>query len=134
MMRYIGMGKVYSSEECKSGLQSILKKYSKGSHSGHWAVFDKGAYVGKALLLPWDNAVDFELGYGVFPEFQKMGYGLAIGQKMLDLAILDGHEHLIATVHRKNKGSIKILKRLGFKYKKKARKYGRVKDLYEWKI
>lgn len=133
MMKYIGDGKIYSEKECIEALPKIIKRYKTGTHHGHWAVFDDAKYIGKALLLPWDNSIDFELGYGVFPEYWGRGYGFLIAQHMLNLAIEDGHKNLVATVHRKNKASIKILKKLGFKYKKIAKKYGRRKDLYEWK-
>ncbi len=132
-MIYIGDGKIYSEEECNQAVVKVVSRYKEDTHLGHWAVYDGTKYIGKALLLPWDNSIDFELGYGVFPEYWGNGYGFQMAKQMLEMAIKDGHEKLVATVHRKNKASIRILKKLGFKYKKIVRKNGRRKDLYEWK-
>ena len=135
MMRYIGEGKTFSEEECKRVLGTILNAYSNESNTGHWAIKNElNEYIGKALLLPWDNGIDYEIGYAVFPAFQSKGLGMELAQKVLELAKQDGHKQLIATVHRKNKKSIRILKRLGFKFVRVLKKYGRRKDLYRLKI
>ena len=132
-MRYIGDGQTYKEKQVKQTLLNVLTRYKEGTHQGHWAVHnEKEEYIGKVLLLPWDNKVDFEIGYIVLPEHWGKGYGLEMAKMIFDLAKQEGHEKLIATVHRRNKASIKIMKKLGFKFKKVAKKERRRKDLYSW--
>ncbi|NND78226.1 MAG: GNAT family N-acetyltransferase [Flavobacteriales bacterium] len=134
VMRYIRDGKPYSVENIDNTLSKVIKNYRSGTQQGHWAVYNESKeYIGKALLLPWDNKIDFEIGYIVLPRFWGKGYGKQMAKKIFDKAREDGHEKLIATVHRKNKASIRILKDLGFKFKKVVKKEGRRKDLYKWR-
>ena len=82
-------------------------------------------------LFYWDNDPRCELGYALLPKYWGKGFGTELSKGILKYAREQNKlNELVATVHRKNKASIKILKCCGFQFKRVVRKHGRQKDLY----
>jgi len=109
----------------------FLKSY-KEQGFGFYAVILKasGEFIGTAGLVDRDGLDHVDIGYGFLPEFRGKGYAYEATSAIYDY----GYEVLkldkiIAIVNPDNKGSIKLLEKLGLVFEKMVRLPDEDKDI-----
>jgi RimJ/RimL family protein N-acetyltransferase len=83
---------------------------------GPWALEDKrtGNFAGFCgLWFPegWD---DIEIGYGIAPEFRRLGYAVEAAKRVRDHGYRDkGFKRLVSYISPENKPSLRVAEKLG---------------------
>lgn len=95
--------------------EALIKEadYTKGSQ---FAIIRKEDHVliGDLYLLIENHHA--WIGYTIAPEYARKGYAYEIVEKMIEWLLQNGRLEIYAGVSEKNKASIKLLEKLGFKY------------------
>lgn len=83
---------------------------------------EKGEPIGICGLVKRDSLPDADIGYAFLPAFWRRGYALeattAIKQHALTVL---GHQQLLAIVNPENVSSIRVLEKIGLKFKRMMR-------------
>ena len=81
-----------------------------------------GESIGICGLVKRESLPDADIGYAFRPAYWRQGYALeattAIKQHAFSVL---GHEHLLAIVNPDNASSIRVLEKIGFKFKRMVR-------------
>lgn len=101
------------------GLEAYIRCQYSFYEYGIWGLEEKksGALIGIAGVdgLAGEGLEGLELGYEVFANWQKQGYGLEACRAIIQLVKEKWpHEMLFARMQRENLPSLRLLKRLGF--------------------
>ena len=105
-------------DEERKYLREYIDNQYKYYEYGIWALVDKksGALIGRAGLSLREGFHNLELGFVIGKKYQRQGYGYEACSKIIDYAFNELSENkLMALCHRKNKASLGLLKKLGFK-------------------
>ncbi len=103
---------------------------------GVWVVEDKesGKIIGRAGISNRAGYEEAELGYGFAPSARHRGYATEVCGAILSYAHEElGMDTINAFTLHDNADSVKLLKRLGFKYVSKKDLSGVQYDLYRWR-
>ena len=93
------------------GLAFILSRY--------WARRHRSVSVGRSSAI---RSLDIDLGFAYLPEYLGKGYALEAAQATLDYVKLKlAVSRIVAITMAENVRSIRLLKKLGFRYEKDAR-------------
>jgi RimJ/RimL family protein N-acetyltransferase len=109
----------------------FLKSYDEKGF-GFYAVILKasGEFIGSAGLVDRDGLDHVDIGYGLLPEFRAKGYAFEATKAVYDYGYEVLHlNKIIAIVNPNNKGSIKLLKKLGLNFEKMVRLPDEDKDI-----
>jgi len=104
-------------------ISNFNNKYGNIPGAGFWAVIlkDGETFVGWIFIKPFkeDRVNDLEIGYRLFPQYWNKGYCTEISTSLIKNTFAGGFtDRLVATVNPKNKASIRVLMKIGFKYTK----------------
>jgi RimJ/RimL family protein N-acetyltransferase len=97
----------------KSSFQDSLRH-------GHWNQLgiylkDTNELIGDLGIHPFEEK-QTELGFTISPSFQQKGYGVEAVSRVVRYLFLENNFYrIIARTHPENKGSINLLKKLGFR-------------------
>ena len=133
VMQFIADGMPWSAEDIAAEFQRVLSREPVPPLLGRVAVVlrENGAVVGWGLLDQWEDLALHEVGFGLLPTFHGKGLGLELATSLVDHYRADCVQNpLVATVHRENQPSVRILHKLGFQKVGIARREARTKDLY----
>lgn len=86
------------------------------------ALKESGEPVGICGLVRRDSLPDADLGYAFLPAYWRQGYALeaTAAIKRYAFAVL-GHRQLLAIVNPENASSIRVLEKIGLKFKRMVR-------------
>ena len=86
--------------------------------------------IGTVGLIDREGIEGIEIGYGMLPAFRGKGYALEAAQAIFSYAQNTlGIEKIVAIVNPNNKGSIRLLEKLGLRYEKMVRLPEETKDI-----
>jgi RimJ/RimL family protein N-acetyltransferase len=125
VMRFI-TGAPSTREETLAGLDKHLKRWEEHGF-GQWVLNFKG----EAALLGWcgldflDTTTEIEVGYGLAQEY----WGLGIATEAAEASLRFGFEQLnleriVAVAYPQNRGSWRVMEKLGMKYVREGFYYG----------
>lgn len=114
---YITKGPVSSYEKNGFGLELVTLK-------------ETGESIGMCGLIKRETLEDVDIGYAFLPKFWSKGYGvesalgvLKYGQKV------KGLKRIVAITLEENKGSVRVLERIGLKFEKMVKLEGDNEEL-----
>ncbi|WP_225742769.1 GNAT family N-acetyltransferase [Marinilactibacillus sp. Marseille-P9653] len=133
VVRYIGIGEVYTREQTKAALGRMFKLYEKNQYMGLKVLElkDRGTPIGQAGFLPQTvEGVDYmEIGYWIAEEHWRNGYATEIATALRTFGEQQLHlDEIISLVQVGNKGSRKVAEENGMQIKKTVNLKG--KDVY----
>jgi RimJ/RimL family protein N-acetyltransferase len=119
IMRYIGNGRLRSSEETRDMIAKVQTRWAEHGFSW-WAVSltATGDQIGSACLqhLENDPSKPLEIGWRLRPAFRGMGYATEAGQAAIDTAFgRGGVDYIMAVTHPENIPSQRVMQRLGMR-------------------
>jgi RimJ/RimL family protein N-acetyltransferase len=83
---------------------------------------EEGAPAGMCGLLKRDALEDVDIGYALVPEFWSRGYALEAASGVMSYASRELRlKRVVAITNPDNKGSIRLLEKLGFRYERMVR-------------
>ncbi len=110
-------------DACAYILKGPIASYEKFGF-GLWIVETKsaGLPVGICGLLKRDVLEDVDIGYALLPEFWSQGYAFESASAVMAYAREKlGSKRVLAVVSPDNQSSIRLLKKMGFRYEKMVR-------------
>lgn len=119
-LAYIGDRGVCDLQTAKRYIQDgPLRSYAQHGFGLWVVVLEKtGTPIGLCGLLKRDYLDVPDLGFAFLPEFQKMGYGFEAASAVMGYAERElGLERILATTLPHNITSIRLLKKLGFRFR-----------------
>ena len=125
VMKHINGGKSLSKEETKADLKNRLQALT--DVFGYWMIerADDNEFVGWVALKKLDQTSKIEIGYRLLEEFWGNGYASEAASKLLEYAFLTLNlKEVVGVSLEENSRSLKVLKKLGMQYEKKAKFYG----------
>ncbi len=125
VMKHINGGKILSKAETDVDLQNRLKALT--DIFGYWMIetVDGNEFVGWVALKKLDQTEKIEIGYRLLEEHWGKGFAAEAAAEMLKYAFLTLNlTEVVAVALEENTRSLRVLEKLGMKYKKKARFYG----------
>jgi RimJ/RimL family protein N-acetyltransferase len=124
--KYLGGTKLQNPEAVTKRMQVYIDSYEKygfGVCAMIWK--ETGEMIGWSGLMPLADTDEIEVGYGMIKEFWGRGIGLECAKAWLDYGFREKNiERIVAVAYPENKGSWRIMEKLGMKYEKNAEHYG----------
>jgi RimJ/RimL family protein N-acetyltransferase len=117
VMQYV-RGTAMTFEENKEELPKLIDFYSNPENDFWIYAIERkedATFVGTVALVKDDEHND-EIGYRFLEKYWENGYGFEIVGGLIDYCKKIGLPSIIACVAIKNKASIKIIEKLGFKF------------------
>jgi RimJ/RimL family protein N-acetyltransferase len=101
----------------REGPMAMYEKFGFGLW--HVARRSDGAPIGMCGLLRRDILPDVDVGYALLPEFWGQGYAFEAADAVLEHAAKEfGLDRVIAVVSEGNRGSIRVLEKLGMSFER----------------
>lgn len=131
-IRHIGDRGIKSLTDAEDYIQTKFLKNYQDKGFGFYAIELKRSneLIGTAGIVDREGLDHVDIGYGFLPEYRGNGYAFeaakAIQTYALDILKIDP---IVAIVNPDNKGSIRILEKLGLQFEKKVRLEGEDKDI-----
>ena len=125
VMRYIG-GKTMSRAEAWRHMAFHVGHWEMRGY-GHWAVEEKasGNFIGRIGFLNPAGWPAFEIGWTLGKQYWGKGFATEGARRALDYAFYElDKPHVISLIHRENKGSAAVARRLGEEVEGKAEVFG----------
>ncbi len=130
--RYLGNGDLLNREMAWRAYTAMMGHWVLRGF-GFWALEDKvtGEYVGHVGIHYPEDWPDVEIGWGINPKFQNLGYGHEAAKKAMQFGFEElGFEHLISLIVEGNRPSVKLAKKLNEKYTKTIEMMGLNVEVY----
>ena len=103
---YITKGPVSSYEKNGFGLDLVILK-------------ETGESIGICGLIKRDTLEDVDIGYAFLPKFWRKGYAVESALAVLEYGQqVKGLKRIVAITLKENKGSVRVLERIGLKFEK----------------
>jgi ribosomal-protein-alanine N-acetyltransferase len=125
VMKHINGGKTLSEKEIEVDLQNRLGALT--DLFGYWMIesLEEEEFIGWVALKKLEKTEKIEVGYRLLEEHWGKGYAFEAASELLKYAFLRLHlKEVVAVTLEENVRSLRVLEKLGMKYKKKARFYG----------
>ncbi len=101
------------------------------THLGHWAITVDGAAVGWVSLVPLAGTDSVQLAYRLQRAAWGRGYASDAARQLCQYAWRELElDELVAVVWPDNQSSMRVLEKLGFKFRSRERHYGRETLVY----
>ena len=113
-IRFIGDRNIHSKEDAEKYISKILAD----KNIKYWVVRlnEKNNPIGIITFIKRDY-LDFpDIGFAFLGEYTKQGYAFEAATVVLQDAIKQSHDCVLATTIRENSKSIRLLEKLGFRY------------------
>ncbi len=109
----------------------FLKSYKEQGFGFYGIVLkETSEMIGTAGLINREGLDHVDVGYGMLPAFRGKGYAFEATKAVYDYGYeVLGLDKIVAIVHPNNKGSIKLLEKLGLMYEKMVRLPGEDIDI-----
>jgi RimJ/RimL family protein N-acetyltransferase len=109
---YITKGPVTSYEKNGFGLDLVILK-------------ETGESIGICGLIKRDTLEDVDIGYAFLPKFWRKGYAVESALAVLEYGQqVHGLKRIVAITLEENKGSVRVLERIGLKFEKMVKLAG----------
>jgi len=111
------------SDACSYILNGPVDSYSKNGFGLYLVVFkETNESIGICGLIKRDSLEDVDLGYAFLPRFWSRGYAVESAKAVKAYAKdVIGLHRIVAITDPENKGSIRILEKIGFRFEKMVR-------------
>ena len=123
---YLGGTRMQDAEAITKRIQFYIgcyDKYGFGMCAMIWK--PSGEMIGWSGLQPLDGTDEIEVGYGMIKEFWRRGIGFEAAKAWLDFGFNEKNlERIVAVAYPENKGSWRIMEKLGMRYEKTEAHYG----------
>ena len=119
--RYIGDRGVRTVEEARAYVRNGAMASYEAFGFGLWLVLRKedGAAIGLCGLLKRETLPDVDIGFAFRPAFWSRGYAVESGSAVVEHGkTAFGLTRLVAIVQADNRGSIRVLEKLGFQFER----------------
>ena len=114
---YITKGPVSSYENNGFGLDLVILK-------------ETGESIGICGLIKRDTLEDVDIGYAFLPKFWKKGYAVESALAVLEYGLkVKNLKRIVAITLEANKGSVRVLERIGLKFEKMVKLKGDDEEL-----
>jgi ribosomal-protein-alanine N-acetyltransferase len=123
---YLGGTLMQNPESLAKRIQFYIDCYEKYGFAMS-AMFWKptGEMIGWSGLQPLDGTEEIEVGYGMIKEFWGRGIGFEAAQAWLDFGFNKKNlNRIVAVAYPENRGSWRIMEKLGMRYEKTETHYG----------
>jgi len=124
--KYLGGTRLQNPQALEKRLQFYIDCYAKygfGMSAMLWK--ETGEMIGWSGLQPLDGTSEIEVGYGMIKEFWGKGIGFECAKAWLDYGFnVVQLERIVTVAYPENKGSWRIMEKLGMKYQKTEQHYG----------
>ena len=119
---YITKGPVSSYEKNGFGLDLVILK-------------ETGESIGICGLIKRDTLEDVDIGYAFLPKFWKKGYAVESARAVLEYGLtVQKLNRIVAITLESNKGSVRVLERIGLKFEKMVKLAGDDEELMLFSI
>ncbi len=133
VMKYIADGKTQSFEEAKQYIEDVIA-FERINGYSRYAVINKNSakLMGFCGYKIFNDDLDF--GWRYSREYWNQGYGIEKAKKVFEYgkSILKFNE-IVCISYPENKGSVKIIEKLGMKYFETIKLYNKDVLKYIWK-
>lgn len=132
VMKYIGYGDAHTFDQAKRYLEDLMA-YEKEYGFSRFAVISKDnrKLMGFCGYKEFNGDIDF--GWRYAKEYWKQGYGFEVAHKIFEYGKTDLRlEEIVCISHPENKGSVRIIEKLGLAYIKTIRLFDRDVMRYVW--
>lgn len=99
-----------------SELEAYIRHQYRFYEYGLWAVIRKPDHVLLGMAGISDSDMQLELGYHIFKEYQKQGYGVEACRIILDYVREELGSPVYAVTNPANERSVRLLEKLGFDF------------------
>lgn len=128
-LRFIGDRKVKDEAAAEQYIQNILDK--KNFYYNVFESKESRKAIGVITFLYRETQAFPDIGFAMLPEFEGKGFAYEASKKYLDEIIKNKIvDEVLAITLPENTKSIKLIERLGLKYKKQFQDKGEVLNLY----
>lgn len=123
---YLGGTAIQNPEAIEKRLRFYMdcfEIYGFGMSAMIWK--ETGEMIGWSGLQPLDGTAEIEVGYGMVKEFWGQGIGYECAKAWLYFGFNEKKlERIVAVAYPENRGSWRIMEKLGMKYEKTETHYG----------
>lgn len=126
VMRYVGSGPVADQAAHRERMHELIVRFAD-SPFGLWGIrkIEDDTFYGIALLIPFEDSPDMEIGYRLLPEAWGKGVATEAGRALIRY----GFEALrlgriVGVTHPDNAASRRVLTKLGLAYRGTTAHYG----------
>lgn len=128
-LQFIGDRKVRDEVDAEKYIQNILDKKNFFYHV--FELRNVNQPVGIITFLYRDNQLFPDIGFAMLPDFEKKGYATEATKKYLEEIIAEKKvKKVIAITLPDNSKSIRLIERLGLKYKNEIQDNSKILHLY----
>lgn len=118
-IEFIGDRQVRTPEDARNYIQRILSNPDVHYRVARLKVQDTP--IGIVTLIKRDFLAHYDIGFAFLPEYSGVGFAYEAANAVLhDLANDPKHSRILATTVKENANSIKLLKKLGFRFEKEV--------------
>jgi ribosomal-protein-alanine N-acetyltransferase len=128
-IKYIGNRNIYS----ESDAIAYINKINDSQNITYWTIKLKNGDtpIGLVTLIKREHLDFRDIGFAFLPEFTKKGYAHEATKAILfNLVRYKAVENILAITLRENSASIKLIEKLGFKFKKTFNQDEDILNLY----
>lgn len=101
--------------------QNVLDTIQDSDDGFYFVVcLNSGERIGSASTFPNDDKTEYDIGYCIHKDFWKKGYGTEAVSVLLDWIRCKGAKSVTAEAAIDNKGSCRLLEKLGFTVKEET--------------
>jgi [ribosomal protein S5]-alanine N-acetyltransferase len=128
-LKFIGDRNIHSTQDALN----YIEKTVANPKITYWVVRSVGENLsmGMVSFIKRDYLENHDIGFAFLPEFSGNGYALEAAKVVLtDLLKAPDHQTILATTLKENRNSIRLLEKLGFRFKKEIEPGGEKLQLY----
>ena len=119
-IKFIGDKNIRTQEDARAYIQKIIDN----PNANYWVVrlLNQNISIGIITFIKRDYLEHYDIGFAFISKYTGKGYAYEATTTVLNDVTKDSnHKHILATTVRENTNSIKLLEKLGFRFKKEIK-------------